>query len=119
MIPSLKNDQFRHVYEKGRSRADRCAVMIICPNGLEINRLGISVSKKNGNSVVRHRLKRILKEAYRSIEGELRTGYDIVLIARNAAIPMRSTELAPVLRTLAGRFRNFVVSGNSSEGLSK
>ena len=116
MIPSLKNDQFRHVYEKGKSRADRHAVMIICPNGLNMNRLGISVSKKNGNSVVRHRLKRILKEAYRSIEGELRTGYDIVLIARNASIPMKSTELIPVLRELAGRFRHFVVSGDSTEG---
>lgn len=115
MILSLKNDQFRHVYEKGRSRADRCAVMIICPNGLEMNRLGISVSRKNGNSVVRHRLKRILKEAYRSIEGELRTGYDIVLIARNPLIPMKSTEAAAILRDLAGRFRNFTVSGRSAE----
>lgn len=118
MILSLKNDQFRHVYEKGRSRADRCAVMIICPNGLDMNRLGISVSRKNGNSVVRHRLKRILKEAYRSIEGELRTGYDIVLIARNPLITMKSTEVIPVLRTLAGRFRNFVISGGNAEDRS-
>ena len=65
MIQSLKNPQFRVVYDRGKSRSDRYLVMYVYPNGLSINRLGITVSKRNGNSVVRSRLKRIIKEAYR------------------------------------------------------
>lgn len=48
-----KNFQFRYVYHKGRSFANRRLVMYIIKNGTAENRLGISVSKKVGKSVVR------------------------------------------------------------------
>jgi len=59
--------------------------MYILENGLDSNRLGISVSKKVGNSVVRHRLKRLVKESYRLNESVFRDGLDIVVVVRTTA----------------------------------
>lgn len=56
--------------------------MYVRENGLGKNRLGISVSKKVGNSVVRHRLTRLIREAYRLKEEKFKRGFDIVVIAR-------------------------------------
>ena len=80
-----KNQQFQFVYKNGKSYANKYMVMYVKKNGLEINRLGISVSKKVGNSVVRHRVKRLIKESYRLHENIFNSGLDIVVIARNNA----------------------------------
>ncbi|HJC33363.1 ribonuclease P protein component [Mediterraneibacter catenae] len=80
-----KNKDFQNVYKKGRSLANSCLVMYILKNGLDKNRLGISVSKKVGNSVVRHHLTRLVRESYRLSEEHFRCGYDIVVIGRTSA----------------------------------
>ena len=80
-----KNDDFKNVYLKGKSRANRYFVMYVFENNRENNRLGISVSKKTGNSVVRHRIKRLVKESYRLHENMFNSGLDIVVIARSGA----------------------------------
>ena len=77
-----KNKDFRHVYDEGKSYANRILVMYAMTNGLEKNRLGISVSKKVGNSVIRHRLTRLIRESYRLNESHFSSGLDIVVIAR-------------------------------------
>ena len=77
-----KNTDFGKVYRKGKSRANRQLVLYILNNGTDKNRLGISVSKKVGNSVVRHRTKRLIKEVYRLNEPAFARGYDLVFIAR-------------------------------------
>lgn len=59
--------------------------MYILENGLGINRIGISVSKKVGNSVVRHRVTRLIRESYRLHENIFNSGLDIVIIARPGA----------------------------------
>ena len=59
--------------------------MYALENGTDTNRLGITASKKVGNSVVRHRVKRLVKESYRLQEGAYAHGYDIVIVARPAA----------------------------------
>ena len=83
---SLKNSkQFSKVYKNGVSYANRYLVMYKLENQLEINRLGISVSKKVGNSVVRHRITRLIRESYRLNENKFSRGYDIVVVARVAA----------------------------------
>ncbi|MCL2853705.1 MAG: ribonuclease P protein component [Defluviitaleaceae bacterium] len=79
-----KNYQFRYVYNKGHSRANRLLVMYVLKNGTGRNRLGICVSKKVGKSVVRSRVTRLIRESYRLNEDKLRQGYDIVVIARAA-----------------------------------
>lgn len=80
---SLKNSlEFGNVYKQGISYANKYLVMYIVDNDLGINRLGISVSKKVGNSVVRHRITRLIREAYRLNNDRLVRGKDIVVVAR-------------------------------------
>ena len=81
-----KNQDFQSVYRKGRSYANKLLVMYVLENNMERNRLGISVSKKVGNSVVRHHVTRLVRESYRLQENIFNSGLDIVVIARaNAA----------------------------------
>ena len=83
---SLKNNRdFVNVYTSGRSYANKYLVIYTLKNNSDRNRLGISVSKKVGNSVVRHRLKRIIKESYRLHEKMFNSGLDIVVIARKGS----------------------------------
>lgn len=77
-----KNIDFRNVYNKGVSRSDRLLVVYVLKNETDRNRLGISVSKKVGNSVVRHHLTRLVRESYRLHEEIFQKGLDIVVIAR-------------------------------------
>lgn len=80
-----KNNDFQFVYKKGKSYANRLLVMYIKENRTNSNRLGISVSKKVGNSIVRHRLTRLLRESYRLNEQLFLRGLDMVVIARPGA----------------------------------
>ena len=80
-----KNKDFQAVYRKGNSNANKYLVMYLLENNLNKNRLGISVSKKVGNSIVRHRLARLIRESYRLNEDKFLCGYDIVVIARATA----------------------------------
>lgn len=80
-----KNKDFQKVYKKGKSYANKYLVMYVLKNGLEKNRIGISVSKKVGNSVIRHHLTRLIRESYRLHEDVFDSGLDIVIIARNSA----------------------------------
>ncbi len=83
MSEGLKNtNQFKIVYNNGKSYANRELVMYLRKNDSDTNRLGISVSKKVGNSVVRHRITRLIRESYRLNEARLLQGYDIVVVAR-------------------------------------
>ncbi len=83
---SLKNNRdFVNVYTSGKSYANKFLVIYTLKNNSDKNRLGISVSKKVGNSVVRHRLKRLIKESYRLHEKMFNSGLDIVVIARKGS----------------------------------
>lgn len=83
---SLKsNRDFRNVYNNRKSYANKYLVMYVLENGLDKNRLGISVSKKVGNSVVRHHVTRLIRESYRLHEDMFRKGLDIVVVARISA----------------------------------
>ena len=77
-----KNKDFQVVYKNGKSYANRYLVLYIRENGMDKNRLGISVSKKVGNSVVRHRLARLIRESYRLNEADFSRGKDIIVVAR-------------------------------------
>ena len=80
-----KSKDFQKVYNKGNSYANRLLVMYVLENHTDKNRLGISVSKKVGNSVIRHHVTRLIRESYRLSEEHFRCGYDIVVIARTSA----------------------------------
>ena len=80
-----KNQDFKVVYQNGTSYANRLLVMYVLKNQHRKNRLGISVSKKVGNSVVRHRLTRLIRESYRLNETDFDSNLDIVVVARASA----------------------------------
>lgn len=78
-----KNNDFRVIYRKGRSVANKYLVLYRYNNYKAINRVGISVSKKVGNSVIRSRVTRLIKESYRLREEKISApGWDFVIIAR-------------------------------------
>ena len=92
-----KNTQFQFVYKNGKSYANKYMIMYVKKNGLQINRLGISVSKKVGNSVVRHRVKRLIKESYRLHENVFNSGLDIVIVGRPSAATVGYEEVEEAL----------------------
>ena len=99
---SLKNNQqFRFVYKNGRSYANKYFIMYVKENGLDKNRIGISVSKKVGNSVVRHRITRLVRESYRLHESVFNSGLDMVIIARPGAASIGYEEAESALLHLA------------------
>lgn len=96
-----KNEDFRSVYHSGKSYANKYLVMYVVENHQNRNRLGISVSKKVGNSIVRHRVTRLVRESYRLHEDIFNSGLDIVVVARNSAQAVRYAEIESALLHLA------------------
>ena len=92
-----KNRDFQLLYKEGRSRANRYLVLYVKENGLEKNRLGVSVSKKVGNSIVRHRITRLIRESYRLHEDMFNSGLDMVVIARVSAKDRSMREIESAL----------------------
>ena len=100
-----KNRDFQNVYRKGKSYANKYLVMYVLSNQTEKNRLGISVSKKVGNSVIRHHLTRLIRESYRLHEDMFNSGLDIVVIARQTAKDISYHEVESALLHLGGLHR--------------
>ena len=97
-----KNSDFQKVYRQRKSYANRYLVMYVLENHTEGNRLGISVSKKVGNSVIRHHLTRLIRESYRLHEDMFNNGLDIVVIARSTARDISYHETESALLHLGG-----------------
>lgn len=94
MFESIKkNSNFLKVYRQGKSYANKYLVMYVLETGMDKNRYGITVSKKVGNSVVRHRITRLIRESIRLNEMNLEKGYDIVIVARNTAKDRKYLEI--------------------------
>lgn len=77
-----ENYEFRRMYRKGTSAVGGGMVVYCRKNKLDHNRLGITTSVKLGHAVVRNRARRRLREVYRLNLDKLRTGYDVILVAR-------------------------------------
>ncbi len=97
-----KSKDFQNVYNKGNSYANRLLVMYVLENHTDKNRLGISVSKKVGNSVIRHHLTRLIRESYRLQEDMFHSGWDIVIIARASAKEVGFHQIESALMHLGG-----------------
>ena len=102
-----KNRDFQVVYRKGKSFANKYIIMYVLKNDSDTNRLGISVSKKVGNSVVRHRLTRLVRESYRLQESIFQKGLDIVVICRASAKGIGYFEMESALIHL-GKLHNII-----------
>ena len=100
-----KTEEFRNCYENGKSYANKFVVVYVWENGSSNNRLGISCSKKIGNSIVRHRFARLVREAYRLHENVFNSGLDIVVVARACARDASYFDIEESLLSLAGKAR--------------
>ena len=92
-----KNQDFQLLYKEGKSCANRYLVLYVRENGLGRNRFGVSVSKKVGNSVVRHRITRLIRESYRLHEDRFNSGLDMAVIARVSAKGRSMAEIESAL----------------------
>ena len=108
-IDSLKNtSQFREVYENGRSCANGLLVLYIYKNGTDRRRLGLSVSKKVGNSVVRHRITRLIRESYIRLQDRMPAGCSFVIVARTKAANKSFSDIYGALLSLLIRSEKYL-----------
>ncbi|MFD1850990.1 ribonuclease P protein component [Oceanobacillus bengalensis] len=93
-----KNEEFQHVFKKGKSFANRQLVIyyLLQPEQDHF-RIGLSVGKKIGNAVTRNRIKRYLRQAFQELEGSIKFQCDIVIIARN---PTKDMEYGEIKKSL-------------------
>lgn len=80
-----RRSEFLHVQEKGQKITAECLLALVLRNETGRTRLGLTVSNKVGNSVVRNSIRRRLRELYRTRLHQLPKGIDLVVIARNSA----------------------------------
>lgn len=100
-----KNEDFKRVFDEKKSCANKYLILYYRENELEVNRLGIQVSKKVGNSVVRHRLTRLIRESFRLNENSFKHGLDLVVIARGDAKGKTYKEIEDALLHLGKQSR--------------
>ena len=97
-----KNSEFQAVYRTGRSYANKYLVMYVLDTDKQGNRIGISASRKFGNSVERHRFARLVRECVRLNENMLVDGKDIVVVARVAAKDKKFDKIESAFLHLCG-----------------
>ena len=96
------NHIFRRLYHTS-AVANSFLVLYARPNKLDINRVGITVSKKLGHAVVRNRVRRRLREVYRLNEELFQSGWDIVVVARSRCIAADFESIVKAYLSLAAK----------------
>jgi ribonuclease P protein component len=106
--------QFKAVYDAKRSVSDGVLVVYAAANGLSHPRVGLSVSRKVGNAVVRNRWKRLLREAFRLHQHAIPAGLDFILIPRTGIEPTLEGITASLVKLAADAARRVGRSGGKA-----
>ncbi len=93
LVTIKENKDFRRVYMRGSSYASGILVTYVIRNRSKITRIGITTGKKIGKAVLRNRSRRIIREAFREISDDVKTGYDIVFVARGKTPFVKSYDI--------------------------
>ena len=104
-VPLKQNHVFRKLYAKGESAVGRFVVVYAKRNGCACNRLGITTGVRLGRAVDRNRARRRIRETYRLNEWRLKPGYDLVIVARTAAIDGDFTEMQKSFLRICGKLK--------------
>ncbi len=107
-VPNLRKDvlrlraqsDFERVRREGRSWSHRLLVLVTCPNLSQATRVAVIAGGKLGSAVVRNRAKRLMRQALHRHTPRLAPGWDLVLIARAAIVPVRMQDVADALEQL-------------------
>ena len=95
-----QDDDFKRVREVGRAYHHPWLILSVAPGRWPHNRYGFITPKRLGKAVHRNRLRRQLREALRLLQGQLRQGFDVVVIGRPAGVAQSFTALQTALVTL-------------------
>ena len=96
---TLRNqNDFSRVYNHGKSRGGKYAVVLYRKNGLKYTRTAFVASKKVGNSVNRNRSRRLMRAAFRAFQPNIASGYDIIFVARAAITDCKEKDVEKQLR---------------------
>lgn len=98
-----KNKNFQTVYRVGKSFANKQLVLYILPNNTGERRIGFAAGKRLGKAVVRNRVKRLLREAYRLNQHRLVDGMDLILVGRQPLVNADLALTTAALLHLAGK----------------
>ena len=92
-ISICRNNDFRRLYAKGKSFVSPLVVVYVKKNRNQGLRVGITTSKKIGNAVLRNRSRRVIREAFRELSPRVKSGYDLVFVARGRTPHVKSTDV--------------------------
>ena len=99
-----KTWQFRKIYQEGDRYFSNLFILYVLPNNTRENRIGLTVTKKVGISVQRNRIKRVIREVFRLLEG-ITPGNDLVVVARRSAVNLKYSQALKALVYLLYRAR--------------
>ena len=99
-----KSWQFRKIYTEGNKYFSNLFILYVLPNNTQEIRIGLTVTKKVGISVQRNRIKRVIREVFRSLKG-IAPGNDLVVIARKSAVNLKYSQARDSLTYLLYRAR--------------
>jgi len=114
----VNNRQFKAVLARGRRLSNGLLTLYMAENNCGYPRLGISVKKSCGNAVVRNRLKRLLREAFRQSQDRIPNGLDYFLMFSPQWLNKSDADKASSQPTFEQVKGSFLALVNSSLGTS-